>query len=34
MRSGYNHQQSFYRNFTQIMEMTPGTWLSRQNKER
>ena len=34
MQSGYNHQQSFYRNFTQIMEMTPGTWLSRQNKER
>lgn len=30
-RSGYNHPQSFYRNFTQIMDMTPGTWLSRQN---
>lgn len=33
MKSGYNHPQSFYRNFTQIMEMTPGTWLSRQNKK-
>ena len=34
MQSGYKHTQSFYRNFTQIMEMTPGTWLTRQNKER
>ncbi len=30
LRSGYNHLQSFYRNFTQIMEMTPKTWMSRQ----
>lgn len=29
-RSGYNHLQSFYRNFTQIMEMTPKTWISKQ----
>lgn len=32
--SGYNHLQSFYRNFTQIMEMTPGTWVEKQNKKR
>ena len=29
-RSGYNHLQSFYRNFTQIMDMTPKTWISKQ----
>ena len=29
MQSGYNHQQSFYRNFTQIMNMTPKTWMSQ-----
>lgn len=30
VRSGYSHLQSFYRNFTQIMDMTPKTWMSRQ----
>ena len=29
-RSGYNHLQSFYRNFTQMMDMTPKTWISKQ----
>ena len=29
-RSGYYHLQSFYRNFTQIMDMTPRTWMSKQ----
>lgn len=33
LSSGYNHIQSFYRNFAQIMEMTPKTWLSRQLQE-
>lgn len=30
IRSGYNHIQSFYRNFTQILDMTPKTWISKQ----
>ena len=30
MQSGYNHVQSFYRHFSEIMEMTSRTWLSRQ----
>lgn len=29
IRSGYSHLQSFYRNFTQIMNMTPKTWMSQ-----
>ncbi len=29
LKSGYNHIQSFYRNFTLIMEMTPKAWLSK-----
>lgn len=29
-KSGYNHIQSFYRNFAIIMEMTPKTWLDGQ----
>ena len=29
MRSGYNHMQSFYRNFATIMEMTPKEWIAR-----
>lgn len=33
MRSGYNNLQSFYRNFTQIMEMSPGTWLEKNDKQ-
>lgn len=32
LRSGYNHPQSFYRNFAQIMEMTPKMWLSEQTE--
>lgn len=32
MQSGYNHTQSFYRHFAEIMEMTPKAWLSRQQK--
>lgn len=32
MQSGYNHLQSFYRNFALIMEMTPKEWLSRQGR--
>lgn len=28
-RSGYNNIQSYYRNFTQIMEMSPGTWMKK-----
>ena len=31
MRSGYNHLQSFYRNFAQIMDMTPKTWMANNN---
>ena len=27
--SGYNHLQSFYRNFATIMQMTPKTWLAK-----
>lgn len=30
LKSGYNHIQSFYRNFTLIMETTPKAWLSKQ----
>lgn len=30
MRSGYNNLQSFYRHFSEIMEMTPKTWISKQ----
>lgn len=30
LKSGYNHIQSFYRNFAIIMDMTPKTWLSKQ----
>lgn len=29
MRSGYNNLQSFYRNFSDIMEMTPKAWMSK-----
>ena len=29
LKSGYNHIQSFYRNFTLIMETTPKVWLSK-----
>ena len=29
LKSGYNHIQSFYRNFTLIMETTPKAWLSK-----
>lgn len=29
IRSGYSNLQSFYRNFTQIMNMTPKTWMSQ-----
>lgn len=28
-KAGYNHIQSFYRNFTLIMETTPKVWLSK-----
>ena len=28
MRSGYNNIQSFYRNFSEIMQMTPKNWIS------
>lgn len=28
--SGYNNLQSFYRHFSEIMQMTPKTWISRQ----
>lgn len=31
--SGYNHLQSFYRNFATIMQMTPKTWLGKHNAE-
>lgn len=30
LKSGYNHIQSFYRNFAIIMDTTPKTWLSKQ----
>lgn len=30
MRSGYNNLQSFYRHFSDIMDMTPKTWMSKQ----
>ncbi len=29
-RSGYSNLQSFYRNFSDIMEMTPKSWISKQ----
>lgn len=28
VRSGFNNLQSFYRNFSEMMQMTPKTWLS------
>lgn len=31
--SGYNHLQSFYRNFATIMQMTPKTWLAKHHAE-
>lgn len=33
IQSGYNHLQSFYRNFELIMDMTPKEWISRQSKQ-
>lgn len=30
--SGYNNLQSFYRNFSEIMQMTPKTWVSHNKK--
>lgn len=30
--SGYNNLQSFYRNFSEIMQMTPKTWISQNKK--
>ena len=33
LRSGYNNLQSFYRHFSEIMEMTPKTWISKQAKQ-
>lgn len=30
--SGYSNIQSFYRNFTEIMQMTPKTWISHNKK--
>lgn len=32
MRSGYNNLQSFYRHFSDIMDMTPKAWMSRMDK--
>ena len=32
VRSGYSHLQSFYRNFAQIMDMTPKMWLAGNRK--
>lgn len=32
LRSGYNNLQSFYRHFSEIMEMTPKAWISKQAK--
>ncbi len=32
VRSGYSHLQSFYRNFAQIMDMTPKMWLADNRK--
>lgn len=32
VRSGYSHLQSFYRNFAQIMDMTPKMWLASNRK--
>lgn len=32
LSSGYNHLQSFYRNFALIMQMTPKTWLAKHNR--
>ena len=32
LRSGYNNLQSFYRHFSEIMEMTPKAWISKQSK--
>lgn len=29
LQSGYNNVQSFYRNFSEIMEMTPKQWISK-----
>ncbi|MCQ2177790.1 MAG: helix-turn-helix domain-containing protein [Bacteroidales bacterium] len=29
MQSGYSNLQSFYRNFSEIMEMTPKTWMEK-----
>lgn len=34
INSGYNHIQSFYRNFALIMEMTPKAWLSKQSQQK
>lgn len=34
LRSGYSHLQSFYRNFVQIMEMTPKMWMASNRKGR
>ncbi|MCQ2182601.1 MAG: helix-turn-helix domain-containing protein [Bacteroidales bacterium] len=32
MKSGYNNLQSFYRHFSEIMQMTPKTWISHNKK--
>lgn len=34
VRSGYSHLQSFYRNFAQIMDMTPKMWLADNRKSK
>lgn len=33
IRCGYSHLQSFYRNFVQIMDMTPKMWMASNRKD-
>ena len=34
MRSGYSNLQSFYRNFSEIMKVTPAVWIRENLKEK